>query len=159
MVLPRRVAYPNIDIPARMAAASATMKRPQLDDFENVAFGTPSIMPPEQWIDRANVSPATDVYNLGCLLCLLLTGSNPFKGASIAELTKDLFAEEEWRPPHEVLAEVRPIMAKMLKKRPEDRFQSADEVADALDRVALQFGSIRWTTRFWVSRLWQRLFR
>src|SRR5688572_3738015 len=43
-----------------------------------VFYGSPHVMPPEQWILPTAVSTATDVYNLGCTLFLMFTGRYPY---------------------------------------------------------------------------------
>jgi serine/threonine protein kinase len=124
-------------------------------EIENVPImGTPVLMPPEQWIDRANVSPATDIYNLGCVLCYLITGSYPFRGSNVLELMRNIVSKP--RVPAEIPAAARSTIETMLAVRPEERFASAGELADALDRVAKSFPSGD-TPDSWLRRTWRRL--
>lgn len=98
-------------------------------------LGTPDVMPPEQWLDAAAVTPAADIYSLGCTFYYLLTGEMPFKGDSVGKL---MYAHLEQQPPKpsqhrsDVPAEIDDVVAKMLAKRPEDRYASAAEVAETL---------------------------
>ncbi|MEL6180188.1 MAG: serine/threonine-protein kinase [Myxococcota bacterium] len=45
-------------------------------------IGSPSTMAPEQW-QRKPVSPATDLYALGCTVYAMLAGQNPFQGSLV----------------------------------------------------------------------------
>jgi serine/threonine protein kinase len=98
-------------------------------------LGTPDVMPPEQWLDAAAVTPAADVYSLGCTFYYLLTGEMPFKGDSVGKL---MYAHLEQPPPKpserraDVPGTIDEVIAKMLAKRPEERFSSAAEVAETL---------------------------
>ncbi|MFO0968454.1 MAG: serine/threonine-protein kinase [Gemmataceae bacterium] len=98
-------------------------------------FGTPDYIAPEQAVDARDVDIRADVYSLGCTLYYLLTGSAPFPGGGIVEkLQRQRAAEplavEKARP------DVGPILPgmlrKMMAKRPEDRYQTPGEVAQAL---------------------------
>ena len=51
-----------------------------------MGLGTPSVMPPEQWADAAAVTPASDIYSLGCTFFYLLTGQMPFQASNMREL-------------------------------------------------------------------------
>jgi tRNA A-37 threonylcarbamoyl transferase component Bud32 len=102
---------------------------------QNIAVGTPDFMPPEQWADATGVAPETDIYALGCTLFYVLAGRPPFAGKSMM----DLMAAHAGEPPPRV-SPYRPdapegldaVIQKMLAKRPEERYRTADEVIAAL---------------------------
>jgi serine/threonine protein kinase len=104
-------------------------------------LGTYDYMPPEQAIDSRTVDPRCDVYSLGCTLHALLIGRPPYPGKSI---TAQIMAHQG--SPIPVLRTLRPdvpewldrVFAKMLAKRPEDRWQSMEEVITALTAGATQ---------------------
>jgi hypothetical protein len=98
-------------------------------------MGTPAFMAPEQTKDASSTDIRGDIYSLGCTLYFLLAGYSPFQRDSVME-TMLAQVREEPRP----LPEVRPdvpgelwaVMAKMLAKKPEDRYQTPKEVEQAL---------------------------
>lgn len=101
-------------------------------------LGTREYMPPEQAVSSHAVDARGDVYSLGCTLFRLLAGTVPFPREAYASVLAHLRAVEKTPPPS--LASFRQdappllvaIVAKMLAKRPEDRFASAAEAAKAL---------------------------
>lgn len=102
----------------------------------NFVMGTPDYLSPEQARDSHDVDHRSDIYSLGCTLYFLLTARPPFLGATT--LIDKLFAHAEQEP--QPVREVRPdvpeglaeVLAQMMAKRREDRYQSAAEVAAAL---------------------------
>src|SRR5262249_33067042 len=96
---------------------------------------TPDYAAPEQFKDARSADARSDIYSLGCTLYHLITGVVPFPGSSRAEKCR---AHEQDDPtPLEELCPEAPgalalIVRAMMAKRPADRFQSAQEVADAL---------------------------
>ncbi|MGY4828138.1 serine/threonine-protein kinase [Sphaerotilaceae bacterium SBD11-9] len=93
----------------------------------DVAGGSPYYMSPEQ-VRHQPVDRRCDVFSLGVVLYELLTGTRPFRGASLKEITD---AVVEFDPPkaHEVDASVpkalSDIAARAMEKNPEDRYRSA----------------------------------
>jgi serine/threonine-protein kinase len=115
-------------------------KRIDRDDGLTTAsgpLGTPGYMAPEQVRGSANpIGPATDVYGLGATLYHLLTGRPPFRG-----LQPDILNEVLRDPPErpraskpEIPRALEAIVLKCLEKKPEQRYPSAEALADDLDR-------------------------
>jgi ABC-type branched-subunit amino acid transport system substrate-binding protein/predicted Ser/Thr protein kinase len=104
-------------------------------------IGTLTYAAPEQMLGKAEYR--TDIYALGATLYHMLTGRPPFSG-SFEEM---LHLVREAPPPQEPLAafppEVVRIVNKCLEKKPEDRFQSASELAGALERAIRDLGRER----------------
>lgn len=101
-------------------------------------LGTGAYMSPEQaWGHSKDVGPATDIHALGSILYELLTGESPFRDASLVK-TLDRVRFEEARPPSQLRAEIPPsldaVVLRCLRKKPEERYTTADELADDLRR-------------------------
>lgn len=101
-------------------------------------LGTASYMSPEQASGMIRVvSQRSDIYSLGAILYEMLTGSPPFVGDSFVDTILRVI-EGEPTPPRlmkcKVDRELELICLRCLEKRPEDRYASAGELADDLDR-------------------------
>jgi eukaryotic-like serine/threonine-protein kinase len=94
-------------------------------------LGTPEYMAPEQSFDASSVSPASDVYSLGVVLYVMLTGELPCKGASVVEL---LTAKQSGRfkPAKSINPEVPErldlIIHRTLVPEPKQRYASCTEL-------------------------------
>ncbi len=101
-------------------------------------LGTPQYMPPEQALGQ-KVDARSDLFSVGVVLYLLLTGKRPFDGETLATVMYRI-ANEEPEPIDHVRGDISPalrrIVDRCLRKQPEKRFQSGLELADALARVA-----------------------
>jgi WD40 repeat protein len=101
-------------------------------------LGTPGFMAPEQASGLSNaVGPAVDIYALGALLYVALTGGPPYRGTTGVE-TVHLMLSHEPVPPSrlrpEVPRDLDTICLKCLEKEPQRRYASARDLADDLDR-------------------------
>lgn len=98
--------------------------------------GTPSYMAPEQYTGLG-VDRRADVFSAGILLYEMVTGIKPFEGAT--EVVAYQICHEPHRPPTEV-NHLLPrgmdmVMARALAKKPDQRFATAREFAEALRTV------------------------
>ncbi len=101
-------------------------------------MGTPDYMSPEQAAgDIRKVSVASDVYSLGSILYHLLTGQPPFSSATVME-TLVRVTREPVRAPTMLNRAIDPdletICVKCLEKEPEQRYATAQDLADELQR-------------------------
>jgi WD40 repeat protein len=118
---------------ARLVSGEKVEKAPLTKD--GVFMGTPDFVAPEQANDPRSVDIRSDLYSLGCTFYYLLTGQPPFpQGTSLGKLMQHHLNEPEpvtsVRP--EIPADVSTVVHKLLAKRPEDRFQTPAELAEAL---------------------------
>ena len=100
-------------------------------------LGTPSYMSPEQ-IMGLPVDGRTDVFSAGVILYQFLTGERPFAGSPATTMQKVL--KEDPLPPSTLNVQVLPAMdvvvRKALAKRADDRYQTAQEFAEAIQASA-----------------------
>jgi len=107
---------------------------------DNVAGGTPAFMSPEQAVS-GTVDGRSDLYSVGCVAYWLLTGQAVFTGHTPIE-TIVQHVKTEPTPPSvrselPVPDALESIVLSCLAKSPDDRPQTADELARLLDAVPL----------------------
>ncbi len=100
-------------------------------------IGTAQYLSPEQ-ARGERVDARSDLYSTGCLLYELLTGRPPFTGDSPVAIAYQ-HVKEEPIPPSRIDPEVPPwadaIVLKAMQKDPADRYQSAGEMRNDLQRA------------------------
>ncbi len=99
--------------------------------FHNNLLGTPNYMSPEQAMGKP-ADLRTDIYSLGAVMYEMLAGCKPFKSSDTTQLLQ-LIAYKIPQAPHAIDAGI-PIMLshivmKAMSKRPEKRYQHAEEMA------------------------------
>ncbi len=100
-------------------------------------LGTPEYMAPEQ-LHGGPVDGRTDLYALGMTMAALVIGQSPFhnrsRAAVLAELT--MLAEHVLVWPPTVPPDLRAVIERLVRKRPADRYQGAQDLAEDLRRLA-----------------------
>src|SRR5262249_38349373 len=99
-----------------------------------MVVGTPDYIAPEQATDPHTADARADIYGLGCTLYHLLAGRPPVPEGSIMEKL-DAQKTRDPDPIPGLAAGVATVLAKLIAKQPEDRYQTADEVVTALQEV------------------------
>jgi serine/threonine protein kinase len=100
-------------------------------------IGTPDYFSPEQTRPGARLDARSDVFSLGTVFYELLTGTLPFRGESYAERTHSLREVDPVLPRRlnpALPGDLQNICLKALEKNPSDRYASAKEMADDLER-------------------------
>ncbi len=103
-----------------------------------VVVGTPAYMAPEQALGRASgAAVEIDIWALGAVIYRGLVGRPPFQGESVIDVMQQIVLDEpvaaRTRDPS-IPRSIDAIVMKCLERRPEDRFRSAAELADELER-------------------------
>ena len=100
----------------------------------DAVFGTVDYMSPEQIRSASKVDHRSDLWSLGVILYELLTGRTPYHGDARSVIAQ--IVSEPVRPPTVLIPDLPPSLVatvmKALQKDPAKRFQSADELREAL---------------------------
>jgi serine/threonine-protein kinase len=101
-------------------------------------FGTPAYISPEQAEDSSSVDQRADIYSLGATLYHMITGIVPFEatsavGVMMKHITDPLPHPTEKKP--DLPDNVCSMVCMMMAKKPEDRYQSADDLLEDIARI------------------------
>jgi serine/threonine protein kinase len=122
--------------------------------LEDSISGTPLFMSPEQARGLHDLDARSDIYSLGAVAYNLLTGRAPFESSSplevmIAHARDDVTPLSKHQA--DVPADLERVILRCLAKSPEDRFQDADSLDQALAECA---AADQWT-QWHAARWWQ----
>src|SRR5262245_38063075 len=103
------------------------------EDARSEAKGTPQYMPPEQILGR-EIDGRTDLYALGISLFEIATAQRPFTGDAVVDQQLHAVLPDPRLLRPEIPEALVKILQKACEKDPDDRYASAHEMAQALDR-------------------------
>lgn len=99
-------------------------------------LGSVLYISPEQLISAQKVDKRADIYSLGVSMYELLTGTFPYNGDNVATIISKIM-QSEAEPPSlhnpKIPHDLDEIVLKAIAKDPDERFQRASELADALN--------------------------
>ncbi len=106
-------------------------------------IGTPHFISPEAIRRRPDIDHRTDLYGLGCTFYRILTGKNPYPGATVKEillghLNKPVPRVAATVP--DVPKDLDEIVFTLMQKEVEKRYATPEDLLAALDKVRLQYG-------------------
>ncbi len=102
------------------------------------AVGTPAYVSPEQGRGESGIDQRSDLYSLGVVFYELVAGEKPFKGTTPNALIYQHCYEEPDLPRKlnaEVTDEIQAVILRCLQKKPEHRYQNADELVRDLESI------------------------
>jgi tetratricopeptide (TPR) repeat protein len=125
---------------------------------------TPDYASPEQ-VTGGRVTTATDIYSLGAVLYLLLTGkpAHEFEEHSPEAIARTITSGDVTRPSHwapEMKGDLESILLKALRKDPLERYGTVEQLADDLEAflesrtVRARSGNAWYRARKFVRRYW-----
>jgi serine/threonine-protein kinase len=121
-------------------------------------IGTPEYIAPEL-LAGAEADARVDIYAIGVVMYQLLTGSTPFTGSSVMEILSQSALEEavpprERAPTANIPATVEAIVLRAIAREPDSRYQSAEDLREALDAALAEHRArgVGWWTWLLASR-------
>jgi serine/threonine protein kinase/tetratricopeptide (TPR) repeat protein len=131
----------KIDPPLASLGDPTKMPTAGAHTLPGALLGTVAYMSPEQIRSEA-VDHRTDVFSFGTMLYEMLAGTRPFGGATAAE-TFSAILRDDPPPLPDVPPDIEGVVRHCLEKAREDRFQSARDLAFALESTARQLSAPR----------------
>ncbi len=120
--------------------------------------GSPAYMSPESFEAVKNMDHRSDIFSLGVLAYELLTRVRPFQGANIFQIIEAIKTRNPVQPSKlnpEIPSWIEDMLAKMLAKRPSDRFDDARQIVKCITHYSqgLSSSSMTITARLLRSML------
>jgi len=105
-------------------------------------LGSPAYMSPQQALDE-KLDGRSDLFSLGTVLFYAVTGTVPFSGSNASVILRNIIDGQRLEV-HAINPSVAPALAsvidRLLQPRPDDRYASAQDTAEALDAVLAESG-------------------
>ena len=103
----------------------------------DLLMGTPMYMSPEQLQNkRDQLQPTSDIFSVGVLFYQMLTGQLPFRAVTLKDMVHRI-CNDEYDPVYQVNPDVPLTLSrlcdKMLRKEPQYRLQSCNDIQDAIE--------------------------
>ncbi len=157
VILCCRGGVPDVAKVVDFGLARSQAAPPETGAEEGLVLGTPAYLSPEGFASPADVDARSDLYSVGVLAFVLLTGELPFTGADMVSMCGQHMMRAPDRPSERLgrplPADLEALLLACLAKAPEDRPASAAELDEALAACA-DAGS--WTradaAAWWTSR-------
>ncbi len=127
-----------VPVGSRPAASQMTEAPTQVETGAGVVMGTVGYMSPEQVRGQA-ADHRSDIFSFGCILYEMISGQRAFKGDSSVETMNAILKEE---PPeisqtrHDLPPGLERVVQHCLEKSPDERFQSARDLAFQIDALS-----------------------
>lgn len=120
----------------RMVLTEFGVFRTAMDDEVQLKSTMPGFLSPEQAEDSLDIDIRSDIHSLGVTLFLLLTGTMPFNGPNAERIKALILASSrplvrQFRP--EIHPALEQIVARCMDRQRDLRYQTPDEVVQALD--------------------------
>ncbi|MFA6104545.1 MAG: protein kinase [Victivallaceae bacterium] len=115
---------------------SRTVEASQTGPLEII--GSPAYMAPESFSGSRHTDHRSEIFSFGILAYEFFTGLKPFTGSNLEEMVQSIKDEKPDEPTKlipDLPVEIQFVIGKMLCKKPEDRFQSVDEIIFALESL------------------------
>jgi len=104
---------------------------------DKLIIGTPAYMSPEQ-LEGKKLDGRSDLFSLAVTLYHLLTGHQPFSGASLAELKRNIITQEPELDHLSLPAGLLAVIVKALQKKPYMRFADAQQMLISIEHCEAQ---------------------
>ncbi|HEX8194834.1 MAG TPA: SUMF1/EgtB/PvdO family nonheme iron enzyme [Pyrinomonadaceae bacterium] len=111
------------------------------------AIGSPYYMSPESFL--GSKSPQTDIWAAGVILYEMLTGTQPFGGETVFALKEAIDRSEPKPLPENIPPQLQKVIYKALEKDRSKRYQTAQEMNEALKNVWVSVESEARRKREW----------
>jgi serine/threonine protein kinase/Tol biopolymer transport system component len=132
------LARPVPDAVQRLGDAETQVSPRTTDSVPGLVLGTVGYMAPEQVRGQA-VDHRADIFAFGTVLFEMLTGERAFDGESPIEAMGAILKEDPLEKPAAAVAisgPIEPLLRHCLEKQPDERFQSARDLAFQLQAIA-----------------------